>query len=1554
MSEIALILDEGVRRRLVPICGAVAAGFGISALLGWALGHTFLASFGPGLIPMAPSTALLFAVYGIAALLRTRQSMGRRAHRASVAINSAGALVALLLLILSLLGIHPDIEHFGSALTGTVGGVPVGHMSPLTALGFLLASLSFFGSLPSSSHRPWSVTAARWIAAVLLGMSLVLVLSYLVGCPLFYGHGWSLIPPAAPTGIAFAFLGTALLTLAGWQASTRPPERISYQLATVLVLIAAGIVISGGLYLRTDGRRYRAEVEHQLSAAAELKMNELTQWRFERLGDAVVFLGNTSFSGLVRRVFDKPQDPQAHTQLQAWLTKVQTYYQYNELSVLDARGAERLAVPEGRTPVSSVIALRVPEVIRANEVVFQDFYRNEHDQRVYLSVLVPIFDERGQALGMLVLRIDPETYLYPLLHCWPTLSPTAETQLVRREGNDVLFVNELRFQKHTALTLRIPLAEKEVAAVKAVLGQKGIVEARDYREVPVLAALRAVPGSPWFLVARLDAAEVNAPLRERLLVIVLLMVGMLSVTAAGMRVFWQAQRVRHFRKLHKVEQERAILIDSVTDYAIFMLDPSGRVVSWNAGAGRLKGYRTDEIVGQHFSRFHTAEDVAGGKPANALETATREGRFEDEGRRVRKDGSLFWANVVITALHDQTGQLLGFAKVTRDITERKQAEQALREGEERFRRLVEHIHDALVTDDDAGKITFANDQFLALFGFEREQLPHLQLDDYVAPEWREQLRGRHDRSMRGETVPARFEYEGVRQDGRRLWLEVDVVPLKDGTGRVMGTQSAIRDVTERMQAKKAMSETLRFTQQILDTSPIGIITYKVSGEAVAANSTSAQLIGGSLGQVKAQNFRHIESWRQSGLLALAEEALASGEARRGEFHLTTTLGKEIWVEARFAPFSYGDEPHLLALFEDIYARKHAEQQLLHKKQELEAIFQSLPDLYFRLRRDGTILDYLSGDRRKLYVPPEQFLGKKIQTVLPAEVESQFEDALREFDQSQTTVAFEYELPADGQKAVFEARLSRLHDDEVIALVRDITERKGTEEALRHAEEKYRRIFEEAVVGIFQTTPDGRYLAVNPELARLYGFDSPAELMASRTDIAHQSYVDPSERKRFKRRIEETGIVRDFQFQAYRKDGSKLWWRENARAVRDASGAVLYYEGTVEDITERRTLEEQLRLAQRLEAVGRLAGGVAHDFNNVLGVIVGYSQMLEEAHAWTETQDRQVKEIRKAADRATGITRQLLAFSRKQILQPKALNLNALIADLIKLLRRLIGEDVELITNGHSDLGQINADPGQIEQIIMNLAINSRDAMPQGGKLVIETANVDLDHNYAAVHPPVVPGPYVMLAMSDTGCGMGAETQARIFEPFFTTKELGKGTGLGLSIVYGIVKQSNGYIWVYSEPGRGTTFKIYLPRVDESPETVAPGRSKASLPRGTETILLAEDEQAMRTMARLFLESNGYAILEARSGQEAMGIAQQHSGQIHLLLTDVIMPGMSGRELAETLAASRADTKVLYMSGYTDEHIAQQGILNPGLQLLEKPFTKESLLGRVRDVLDAES
>jgi signal transduction histidine kinase/ActR/RegA family two-component response regulator len=386
----------------------------------------------------------------------------------------------------------------------------------------------------------------------------------------------------------------------------------------------------------------------------------------------------------------------------------------------------------------------------------------------------------------------------------------------------------------------------------------------------------------------------------------------------------------------------------------------------------------------------------------------------------------------------------------------------------------------------------------------------------------------------------------------------------------------------------------------------------------------------------------------------------------------------------------------------------------------------------------------------------------------------------------------------------------------------------------------------------------------------------------------------------------------------------------------------------------RVSEEQLRQAQKMEAVGKLAGGVAHDFNNLLTAIICNSDLTLRRLGEDDPLRRNIEGIKGAGERAAALTRQLLAFSRKQVLQPKVLNLNDVVVETNKMLRRLIGEDIDLLTVLEPSLGQVKADPGQIDQVLINLCVNARDAMPRGGKLIIETANIYVDEEYARRHLSVRPGWYVMLVVTDSGCGMDAPTQERIFEPFFTTKEVGKGTGLGLSTVYGIVKQSGGNVWVYSEVGRGTTFKIYLPRTDQVAEQLDAGNAHDEPPAGTETVLLVEDEEMVRRMAHEILLMNGYQVLESSHGAEALDTCREHRGPIHLMLTDVVMPRMSGRELAEHAATLRPEMRVLYMSGYTDDSIVHHGVLDEGMAFIEKPFTPNSLAHKVRAALDSQA
>jgi two-component system, cell cycle sensor histidine kinase and response regulator CckA len=502
-------------------------------------------------------------------------------------------------------------------------------------------------------------------------------------------------------------------------------------------------------------------------------------------------------------------------------------------------------------------------------------------------------------------------------------------------------------------------------------------------------------------------------------------------------------------------------------------------------------------------------------------------------------------------------------------------------------------------------------------------------------------------------------------------------------------------------------------------------------------------------------------------------------------------------------------------------------------------------------------------------------------------------------------------------------------------------------ALQHSEARYRSLFERNKAGVFRSTAEGRFRDLNDSFAELFGY-TREELMALPAKVLYPGGT--AERDEKLAEFAKTGQIKDMEMCYLHKDGRPVWVIQNVVRVKDEGGTDVT-EGTLVDISERRSLEDKLRQAQKMEAVGQLAGGIAHDFNNLLTVIQGYSHLLMEGLKGDVEALGQVEKIEEASEKAASLTRQLLAFSRKQVLQPKVINLNSLVENLSSLLHRLIGEHIELCTMTAPDLGLVKADAAQIEQVMMNLVVNARDAMPEGGQLTVETANAELDDLYSADHPGVSPGPYVMLAVSDTGKGMTQETLARIFEPFFTTKEMGRGTGLGLSMVYGIVKQSGGHIWTYSELGHGTTFKIYLPRTEEPADSNVSRRSGATI-SGNEQILLVEDDEKLRELAHSILTSCGYSVIVSSDTEHARLICEQRSSSIQLLLTDVVMPGISGRTLAQLLLLKNPKVKILYMSGYTENAIVHHGVLDSGTYFIQKPFTPSMLAGKVREVLDS--
>jgi PAS domain S-box-containing protein len=747
-------------------------------------------------------------------------------------------------------------------------------------------------------------------------------------------------------------------------------------------------------------------------------------------------------------------------------------------------------------------------------------------------------------------------------------------------------------------------------------------------------------------------------------------------------------------------------------------------------------------------------------------------------------------------------------------------------------------------------------------------------------------------------------------------------------------------------ARGTEEQTERQYRDLIESSLGLICTHDLDGILLSVNPAAADALGYQPSDMVGHNLRGFLAASVRHLFDDYLERVRRETTDSGLVRMVTREGEErVWVYRNVRYEEAGNLLYVLGHAVDITEQKKAEQALRFTQFAIDRA----SDPAFWIKPDGSFSYVNDAACQALGYTREELLSLTVPDIDPDYPRETWEDHWQEMKQQGSCTFEAHHRTKDGR--VFPVEITTNHLDYGgqefnCAFARDIAER-------RRAEAERNRLLaaiEQSAEGVAITDVQGSIEYINPAFTAITGYgleealgQNPRFLKSGKHDDKFYAHLW---------RTIEAGQIWQGEIINRRKDGSLYPEWMTITPVCDPDGKIAHFIAIKDDITERKRLEEELGQSQRMEAIGRLAGGVAHDFNNLLGVIVGYSDLVLQGLSPTDVLRKKVEEIQKASERARNLTGQLLAFSRRQILEPQVLDLSALVADMNPMLSRLIGEHIELtLTRAPAKMGRVKADQGQMEQILLNLVVNARDAMPQGGSVRVETNNVEIDEQFARQHPGARPGSYVMLAVSDTGSGMDDETKAHIFEPFYTTKEKGKGTGLGLATVYGIVKQSAGYICVESEPGQGATFAVYLPQVEEplpEPEQVEPPQAHKG---GAETILLVEDEALLRTMVSDFLEGSGYHVLEAANGTEAIRIAEEHTEPIHLLLTDVVMPGINGQVLAERLTADRPETKVLFMSGYIDDAVVRREMLDPDMQFLQKPFTLPVLASKVREMLE---
>ncbi len=1471
-----------------------------------------------------------------------------------------------------------------------------------------------------------------------------------------------------------------------------------------LLLISIALIVAGFLYYRAEKDRIRREKYDEIASVAELKVRQIESWRLERLADASVLSRSPFYARAILNLVNAPANPQLRRSVQERLDLEDTVGLYSDAFILDT--ARQTLVSAGLPPsvmdASEKDAFN--EAVLERKPVMTDLFRGVSGT-VHIDAMAPILGESGKTAAVVVLRSDADKFLYPLINSWPIPSRSAETLLLEKRGDHVVFLNNLRYNPGAALSLSMPLTSTTIPAVQAALGKVGMFEGKDYRGEEVLADLRPVSNTPWFMVAKVDANEILAEAKYRGGVAMLLVVLFIAISVTATAYAYRHRQAGTYRKMYQAEHERkraeealqkserqlSSIYDTVGD-VIFRLaveaNGSYRFISVNQAFRNVTGLNEEMVVGKLVNEIIP-------EPSLSMVLAKYRQAIE-ENSIVRWEETSEYPNgqltgdVSIAPVLDAGGRCTHLVGSVHDITESKRAEKALREGEQLFRGLFNASPDAIVLIDPnnptiSWPIVDCNEAACKMNGYTREELIGQSIDILNVTRGTREERITYFKNLRQEGT-IHMETPHRHKDGHILLVEFSTSIVNiGGHEMVIGID---RDITKRKNAEIALRESQQMLRTVLDTVPVRVFWKDRNGVYLGCNLPCAKDSGfESPGEIIGKNDFQM-GWREQAELYRADDLqVIESSIPKLAYEEPQSFDKGIrWLRTNKVPLrsAEGEIVGVLGTYEDVTDAKQAALLLAYERYLLNALLENTMDsIYFKdteghftrvsasmvAKRGLTSVDQLLGKTDFDFFTKEgaQEIYEQEQEIIRThkplvDVETQelwtdrpptwvsvtkvplhdqageitgivgisrditerklSEEKVRESEQ-RFRMVFEnvfdgisiyIEDPDPYKRRLIEcneryaamagrsreellqlgstlglqitledtANINRLESlakgmvyqgsfswirpdgkDNIIEYVgmpitwrgkshtigidRDITERKNAEIALRESEEKFRGLVEGSAAAIW--IHDGkRFLYANPAALEMSGYTAEELYRLAPMEIVHPDHRE-FVMNRSGERMGGKDVPKHYEYQIMKKSGEAIWI--------DFSGAAIDYQGkhaiiaSAYDISDRKKLEEQLVQAQKMEGIGRLAGGVAHDYNNMLGVIIGYSDLIMKKMNNAEPVYRYVELIASAAKRGADITRQLLAFARREIISPCVLDPNKAIESLEKMLQRLIGENIKLMFLPEKNIWKIKIDQTQLDQILVNLATNARDAIDDVGTITIETSNASIDEAYTQNRIDFSSGEYLVISFTDTGKGMSKETMKNIFEPFFTTKSKGQGTGLGLSTVYGIVKQNGGSINVYSEMGVGTTFKIYLPRYQgevEEPEAIQMEKPIS----GSGTVLIVEDQADLLELAKNSLEEYGYKVLTALNPEEGILLCETYESEIHLLLTDVIMPTMNGKELRDTIQTIKPNIKTIFMSGYTADVIAHQGVLDEGIDFIQKPFTPYVLAKKVHEVLKA--